>query len=92
MVQFALNDINRKMKRITHYLEIYPEYFEAVASGKKRFEVRRKSRNFNVGDILVIKEYVGTYTGREIKAEVTYILDSPNFCKEDYVILSIQLI
>mgnify|MGYP003294018252 FL=1 len=77
---------------ITHYLEIYPEYFEAVASGEKRFEVRRKSRGFNVCDILVIKEYDGTYTGREIKAEVTYILDDEEFCKEDYVILSIQLI
>lgn len=80
------------MKRKTHYLGIYPEFFEAVASGKKRFEVRRKTRGFNIGDILVIKEYVGTYTGREIKAEVTYILDDEEFCKEDYVILSIQLI
>ncbi len=80
------------MERITHYLEIYPEYFEAVASGEKRFEVRRKSRGFNVGDILVLQENDGIKTGREIKAEVTYILDDEEFCKEDYVILSIQLI
>lgn len=75
-----------------HILAIYPEYFDAITSGKKRFEVRRKSRGFKVGDILILKENDGTDTGRKIKAEVIYILDDPNFCKEDYVILSIQLI
>lgn len=80
------------MKKQTHYLAIYPEYFEAIASGRKRFEVRRKSRGFKVGDILILKENDGTDTGREIKAEVIYILDDPKFCKEDYVVLSIRLI
>ena len=80
------------MKKQTHYLAIYPEYFEAIASGRKRFEVRRKSRGFKVGDILILKENDGADTGREIQAEVIYILDDPKFCKEDYVVLSIRVV
>ncbi len=88
----GLYEKKNNMKKQTHYLAIYPEYFEAIASGRKRFEVRRKSRGFQVGDILILKENDGTDTGREIKAEVVYILEDPKFCKEDFVILSIRIL
>lgn len=60
-----------------HELKIWPEYFEAVKSGKKTFEIRKNDRNFKEGDILVLKEFVpteGEYTGRSIEVVVTYVL------------------
>ena len=36
-------------------LKILPEYFEAVKSGKKTFELRKNDRDFCVGDILILR-------------------------------------
>lgn len=60
----------------THELKILPQYFEAVKNGSKRFELRKDDRNYQVGDLLILKEFDGTdYTGNELGAFlVTYIL------------------
>lgn len=80
------------MSRQHHELKIKPEYFRAIANGFKTFEVRFNDRNFLVYDILHLKEYAdGEYTGREIIAEVTYILDNKDFCKDGYVIMAIKV-
>ena len=81
------------MSRQHHYLKIKPEYYRAIEKGEKTFEVRFNDRNFQKYDVLHLQEYAGEeYTGREIIADVTYILDSPDFCKEGYVIISIKVI
>lgn len=75
-----------------HELKILPEYFVAVRDGIKRFEVRKDDRPFEVGDILCLHEInCGVLTGRTIKAEVTYVLRHPDYCKEGYCILSIKV-
>lgn len=72
-----------------HELKIWPVYFEDVLSGAKTFELRKNDRDFQVGDILVLKEFnpglsdeTGPtkvvieergYTGREINKKITYI-------------------
>lgn len=74
----------------THELKILPQYFEKVLDGSKTFEIRKDDRGFEVGDILVLKEFqqgcidctqgepIETekrgYTGRVIKKEISYIL------------------
>lgn len=81
------------MSRGQHYLKIKPEYYRAIAKGVKNFEVRYNDRNFHVGDMLHLQECVkDEYTGREILAEVTYLLDDPTFCKEGYVVMAIKVI
>jgi hypothetical protein len=64
-----------KMHKV-HYLKTLPVYFDAVLSGKKTFEFRRNDRDFQEGDILVLKEYdpLGGFTGREITRHVGYVL------------------
>ena len=58
----------------THELKILPKYFGDVADGAKNFEIRRNDRDFEVGDILILKEYWrGAYTGREVTREIEYI-------------------
>ena len=50
--------------------KIWPEYFEAVASGKKRYELRLNDFEINGGDIFILEEWnpkTKLYTGRKIE-------------------------
>ena len=78
----------------THYLKTWPEFFQAMKSGKKTFEIRKNDRDFNVGDMLILQEYgpsLQVYTGNEITVEVTYTLDVLPFVPEGYVCMSVAL-
>ena len=59
------------------YIEkkILPEYYRAVYSGEKTFEIRKDEDDIQVGDVIVLREYDGEkYTGYVIKANITYVL------------------
>ena len=77
-----------------HELKISPGYFAVVKSGVKNFEIRKDDRNFQVGDILVLREYVyfakQEYTGRQIERRVTYVLRDPLFVKDNFVAMSLK--
>jgi ASC-1-like (ASCH) protein len=77
---------------IHHYLKTIPLYFNAVNIGAKTFEVRFNDRNFKVGDIIHLQEYIEgkNFTGNEIVKEISYILDNKSYCKEGYVILALK--
>lgn len=77
-----------------HELKIYPQYFEEVLNGNKTFEVRKNDRGFQVGDIVILKEFDNIrYSGREVKAEITYILnDSFYGVATGFVVLAIKVI
>lgn len=50
--------------------KIWSEYFDAVASGKKRYELRLADFDAHEGDTLVLKEWdprTKEYTGRSVK-------------------------
>lgn len=56
--------------------KIWPEYFEAVVSGKKKYELRLNDFEVNEGDTLVLEEWdsqTAKYTGRKIAKKVTYV-------------------
>ena len=56
--------------------KIWPEYFEAVASGKKKFELRLDDFDVAEGDTLVLEEWdpkTKAYTGRKTEKKVTYV-------------------
>ncbi|MFA5385661.1 MAG: DUF3850 domain-containing protein [Eubacteriales bacterium] len=56
--------------------KIWLEYFEAVASGKKKCELRLNDFEIGEGDILVLEEWdprKKEYTGRKIEKKVTYV-------------------
>lgn len=55
----------------------WPELFEDVRIGKKKFDLRVADFEVNIGDILVLREWNpenSKYTGREIRKTVTYLL------------------
>jgi len=77
----------------THELKIISEYFMEVKSGKKPFEVRVNDRGFNVGDVLILKEWLPNeqkFSGREDVKIITYILDNEAYCKPGYVIMALK--
>lgn len=41
----------------THDLKCWPEFFDAIADGRKTFEVRKNDRGFQAGDRLVLRKY-----------------------------------
>jgi hypothetical protein len=62
---------------MTHCLKIWPEYYKAIESEEKPFEVRKMDRPFKVGEKLILQEYdpsIGQYTGKECERIITYIL------------------
>ena len=59
--------------------KIWPEYFDAVTSGKKKYELRLNDFEVNEGDTLLLEEWdpaTKAYTGRSIEKKVTYVLKS----------------
>ena len=76
-----------------HELKILPQYFCDVWSGIKTFELRKDDRDYQCGDILVLREWDGeNYTGSAICVKVTYILKNAGKygLKDGYVIMGIR--
>ncbi|MFA5163081.1 MAG: DUF3850 domain-containing protein [Patescibacteria group bacterium] len=56
--------------------KIWPEYFEPVASGKKKYELRLNDFKVQEGDVLVLEEWdpaTKEYTGRKTEKKVSYV-------------------
>ena len=54
----------------------WPGWFEAIASGKKRYDLRLDDFAVREGDTLVLEEWdpqLKQYTGRNIEKKVTYV-------------------
>ena len=85
----------------THELKCWPPFFDAIAAGAKRHDLRRVvDRDFVVGDRMLLREYdpeARAYSGREQVVEITYITSAERPCAlsgnalgDDYCILSIR--
>lgn len=87
--------------RTTHVLKSWTQFFQPIADGRKKHDLRKNDRGFKVGDICLLREYdfaKGDYTGEEVEAEVTFITDKQFPCAfssavlpPDYCILSLEL-
>ena len=56
--------------------KIWPELFDLVKSGKKKFEVRIADFKIKEGDVLILEEWdpkKKKYTGRKIRKKAKYI-------------------
>ncbi len=74
-----------------HDLKISPQYYEAVISGEKKFELRKNDRGFKVGDTVNLREWSnGQYSGRQPKYRIGYLLSGYDGLDKDYVILGIE--
>ena len=85
--------LSTKPERKCHEIKIAVMYYDDVASGRKRFELRKNDRGYKVGDALKMLEFKdGKFTGRTIDAEIVYMLEEYTGLQEDYCILGIELV
>lgn len=87
------NAITELMGHKTHELKILPKWYEDVIYKRKKFELRKADRDYQVGDRLILREFEnGDYTGRVCIAEITYIYkgDGNYGLAEGYWILGIE--
>lgn len=84
-----------------HELKVWPEFFDAIMRGDKPFEIRKDDRNFSVGDILLLREYIpenyygngkpAWYSNMKTTREITYILQGGKFgINEGYVVMGLK--
>lgn len=81
------------MSRQHHYLKTETEYYQAIEKGLKTFELRKNDRNYQVGDMVYLKETVNSeFTGRELPPkEILYILYGGEYgLSEDYCIMNFK--
>ncbi len=77
----------------------WPEEFETVTSGKKKYDLRLNDFEINEGDTLILEEWnpkTKEYTGRSIEKKVTYVgkhkLDKLFWPKEEIEAKGLQII
>lgn len=61
----------------THELKVHPQFWDALVSGAKPFDVRRDDRKFKVGDTCLLREYdpsFGFKSTTSVAKRVTYVL------------------
>jgi ASC-1-like (ASCH) protein len=79
--------------------KVWPEYFSAILSGKKKYELRLNDFEVREGDVLLLEEWdplTKTYTGRKIEKKVSYVgrfkIDQLFWPKKDIEEKGIQII
>lgn len=79
--------------------KIWPAYFEAIVSGKKKYELRLNDFEVKEGDVLLLREWdpnTSEYTGRSIEKKVTYVgkfkIEELFWPKEEVLAKGIQVI
>ena len=79
---------------MNHHLKINPEYFKAIVSGIKTFEVRKNDRDFKINDIICLHEYCPNerdYTGESRNRKISYIIKGGAFgIDSNYVIIGFK--
>lgn len=77
-----------------HELKTWPKFFNRVVDEGKTFEVRYNDRDYQSGDLLVLKEFdpdTESFTGKAAKARITYVLHGGDWGIESgYVVLGIK--
>lgn len=79
---------------MTHELKTWPEFFNPVWDRQKSAELRRADRPFQVGDMVILREYDprGLYTGRVVDTVITHVVrDAEPFgLMPDFVMFSFR--
>lgn len=61
----------------THELKAWPEFFEPLRVGEKTCELRYDDRGYQVGDVLMLREWepnTQSYTGRACRRRVAHVI------------------
>jgi nucleoside triphosphatase len=74
---------------MTHHKKTWPDYFQLLKDGKKKFDVRLADFEVNEGDTIIFEEWdpkQNAYTGRKLIMKITFIIKTkelPYWSDED---------
>ena len=79
----------------THELKCWPPFWRDIVDEQKAFEIRKNDRDYQVGDVLVLNEYVrdvlgGHYTGATVRVRVHYMVSGGFGLESGYCVLGIR--
>lgn len=75
----------------THKIKVWPEFYQATLYNLKLFEIRQNDRDYQVDDILILREYdpkTRRLTGEQIIRTITYVTDYAQ--QPGYVVMGIR--
>lgn len=80
-----------------HDLKTWPPFYQDIVSGIKSFELRKDDRDFEIGDVLLLREYdndQSKYTGRSMTRVILYKLSGGQFSgiERGYCILGLGVL
>lgn len=68
-----------KITGVEHELKVWPAFFEELFNGRKGYEVRRYDRDYNVGDVLWLREWDPTVVDARFPNEETQKEPDPRY-------------
>lgn len=77
-----------------HKVKSWPQQFKAVKDKGKRFEVRVNDRNYQVNDLLELREWdpkTKKYTGEKILYRITHKLQGKFGLPKDLAVLQLDI-
>lgn len=88
-----------------HFLKIDPDPFDAVLTGKKRFEIRYNDRGYQVGDMVALakttypaslmkddpENFPLEFSGHVIFASITYLINGGYGLEDGWSVFSISV-
>lgn len=84
----------------THFLKIWPQYYDMVEAGNKDWEIRKNDRNFKLGDIVILEQWdpeteiyvrgteLNPYKTKNLRRIITNVIHTAPGLKHGYVIFS----
>lgn len=78
-----------------HEVKCYPEYFEALKSGAKTFEVRKKDRPYQLGDLLAVNEFAPfdyKFSSEEIIESFSRVVNGAGRYSGDHMLFKITYV
>ena len=79
----SANTLGEIIARIMVRIEkkVWPEFFDKILSGEKKFELRLADFDCEKGDVLILREWdseTKEYTGRRLEKKVGYVIKTKN--------------
>ncbi len=79
----------------THNKKLIQPYFDAVLNGSKTFEIRKNDCNYQVGDLLILREFdeeASSYSGAYVLVKIIYKIDNFVGIEHGYCVLGIKVL
>ena len=84
--------------KVTHELKVFPKYYQETFEGNKPFEIRKNDRDFEEGHNVILRECdetrmfkeMNAFTGRRLKARISYVLYNFEGLQPGYVVFGLK--